>query len=480
MGASGNGLPRQVGNERYNVNDLHDELGQLPWDLNGLLSKESQQNVKVAVINGIENLDLSLLSKLGCTKYGFVTNSTRQESWHKILMAQYDCSSLKFEWKRATSCKDASQISLDVQRSFAFVNNLCQKAGLRTLLEQIILRVFENNPRLCYFQGYHDIVSIFVLVYASDCMVNFGETSESFCKLLQCVESFTLIYLRDFVMESLEFTLDQIRCLPSIIESKSPALARSLQMTSNDVLFALPYVLTLFSHVIPTSIYAESGIIFEIFDLIISSQCMRVPVILLSNIIIAVSDDLIREVETQNDFFKDDADMVGVVYSKVLGTFTLNGNWNLALEMTRSDVESRRLPIFHSPPPKFREFNVNYTTAIGTYEKEDGTMAYSTRYFKRAELQKLIRNQIESSNKASKQSQNPQPSGKYARVPKRYIPILLSILVVITAASTAQKHRTPIDEILNNSFNILTPATEQIKGIGKYWVKLGSSLLSGD
>ena len=82
--------------------------------------------------------------------------------------------------------RDASQLRCDIDRSFWSLD--CAKhwskkrmARKRAALSDIITAVLVRNPKLHYFQGFHDIVSVLMLVLNDDILV-FG-VLEAMCSL---------------------------------------------------------------------------------------------------------------------------------------------------------------------------------------------------------------------------------------------------------------------------------------------------------
>lgn len=93
--------------------------------------------------------------------------------------------------------------------------------------------MLRQNPYLHYFQGYHDIAQVFLLVLPS--------TSAA-----TAVARLSALRIRDYMLPTLSPALSQLRLIPSIIASANPALAKHLSTTQP--FFALSGTLTMYAH----------------------------------------------------------------------------------------------------------------------------------------------------------------------------------------------------------------------------------------
>ena len=107
---------------------------------------------------------------------------------------------------------------------------------------------------LHYFQGYHDIVQVFLLVLGSDAAVN-------------AVTRLSLLRIRDFMLPSMSGTEPHLRLLPAVLHAADPALASHLSQVQP--FFALPATLTLYAHEIE-----EYGQIARLFDFLLASEAV--------------------------------------------------------------------------------------------------------------------------------------------------------------------------------------------------------------
>ncbi|KAL6941898.1 hypothetical protein ACO0QE_003059 [Hanseniaspora vineae] len=57
------------------------------------------------------------------------------------------------------------QVELDIKRSFTNIADVTLKKEYQNLLQQLILNVLRKNTYFSYYQGYHDVASIFILLF---------------------------------------------------------------------------------------------------------------------------------------------------------------------------------------------------------------------------------------------------------------------------------------------------------------------------
>ena len=97
----------------------------------------------------------------------------------------------------------------------------------------MIVHVLRQHPILCYFQGFHDIVQVFLLVL--------GEHGA-----VPAVARVSLLRIRDYMLPSLSPASKHLRLLPAIMDLVDPKLARHL--SGIRPYFALAATLTLYAH----------------------------------------------------------------------------------------------------------------------------------------------------------------------------------------------------------------------------------------
>ncbi|KAH9815524.1 rab-GTPase-TBC domain-containing protein [Melampsora americana] len=170
------------------------------------------------------------------------------------------------DWENLAAHRDEGQVRLDVNRSFVHYPleiEDSEKAHLRSLLEKTIRSVLRRFPKLSYFQGYHDVVSVFLLTFVdlkvrtSPMIKTEGaileeskplDDSENLALLSRVVKRFTLHRIRDSMTTNLDPIMGYLRVTQSILTQEHPRLSSIIAQTSNLPLFSLSWILTLTSH----------------------------------------------------------------------------------------------------------------------------------------------------------------------------------------------------------------------------------------
>ncbi|KAL8865040.1 MAG: hypothetical protein Q9174_007106 [Haloplaca sp. 1 TL-2023] len=156
-------------------------------------------------------------------------------------------------------------------------------------LSAVITQVLRTYPALSYFQGFHDIVQVFLLVLGSD------DAPAAVCRL-------SLLKIRDFMLPALSPSLAHLRLLPAIIQAEDASLRQHLSHVQP--FFALGATLTLYAHDIEE--YAD---IARLFDFLLAHGAV-VSVYFFAVIILSRRDELF-------DIEADDSDMLHFVLSKL-------------------------------------------------------------------------------------------------------------------------------------------------------------------
>jgi len=121
-------------------------------------------------------------------------------------------------------------------------------------LSSVIIEVLRDHPMLSYFQGFHDIVQVFLLVLGVE------HASEAVAYL-------SLLRIRDFMLQSLSPSLTHLNILPTILYAEDAKLCRHLSQTQP--FFALAATLTLYAHDIQD--YSD---IARLFDFLIAQPAV--------------------------------------------------------------------------------------------------------------------------------------------------------------------------------------------------------------
>ena len=119
-------------------------------------------------------------------------------------------------------------------------------------LSDLIREVLRRQPYLHYFQGYHDICQVFLLVLEPRNRV-------------PCVSRLSALRIRDYMLPTLAPSLAQLRLIPSIIYAVNPKLYNHLPLTRP--FFAIPGILTMYAHDVQ-----EYGDIARVFDVLLARE----------------------------------------------------------------------------------------------------------------------------------------------------------------------------------------------------------------
>ena len=116
---------------------------------------------------------------------------------------------------------------------------------------------------------------------------------------------------------------------------------QKLQLDKIKPFFAIASILTIFSHDLKPDTMNDNCIIFQIFDLMICTHSMYTPLVLYSNMILAVKENLYEEYDKNLENFENETDLVHGIIQKVLiqsmqDKTTYTKLWNNVLATTRT------------------------------------------------------------------------------------------------------------------------------------------------
>lgn len=159
-------------------------------------------------------------------------------------------------WQDLPPHKDEDQVQLDVDRAFTYYPDH-ETESARTLqkshLSSLILSVLRRHPYLHYFQGYHDICQVLLLVLPPSLR------SPALARL-------SALRIRDFMLPNLQAAIAQLRLIPDILRVSDPKLWRHLSGIT-EPFFALSGTLTMYAHDITTL-----GEITRLFDVLLARE----------------------------------------------------------------------------------------------------------------------------------------------------------------------------------------------------------------
>ncbi|KAK2467977.1 hypothetical protein APHAL10511_000272 [Amanita phalloides] len=183
--------------------------------------------------------------------------------------------------------KDEYQIRLDTDRSFVLYPEESEipiaKEELKAHLNHLIVSVFHNRPKLNYFQGYHDIMTVIYLTIPQHLQ-------------LPCAEKLSLQRLRDSMLHSLEPVIGLLRVLKILLRLADPEYAKLLERDSPLPFYALSNLLTLFAHDMPTL-----PLIQHVFDYLLCRP--PIAVVYLAAAMILAKKNYIQSIKGQMEPF---------------------------------------------------------------------------------------------------------------------------------------------------------------------------------
>ncbi|KAI5293500.1 hypothetical protein KEM52_005476 [Ascosphaera acerosa] len=182
------------------------------------------------------------------------------------------------DWSNWTSLpphKDEQQVRLDVDRSFVYYpegQTELERAHMREELYQLITAVLRRYPSLSYFQGYHDIAQVLLLVLRKPTRATPDCGPAGRVRLAaSALERISLFRIRDYMLTSLRPALQHLGLITAVVRAHDEPLWRHIcsaqpQQQAHPY-FALGATLTLYAHEITR--YSE---ITRVFDLLLAHE----------------------------------------------------------------------------------------------------------------------------------------------------------------------------------------------------------------
>ncbi|KAI1297965.1 rab-GTPase-TBC domain-containing protein [Xylaria venustula] len=196
---------------------------------------------KVRILDACERKDVEELRTIAISPGGFLSDQIRSQAWPILLgfdasEAPDGSAETSSSWEKLPPHRDEEQVKLDVDRSFVYYPNDNSQAQLeekKSALSDLITQVLRQNPYLCYFQGYHDICQVLLLVLPSPLRST-------------AVSRLSVLRIRDFMLPTLAPAISQLRLIPDLILAVDRELYTHL--SRNEPYFALSDTLTMFAH----------------------------------------------------------------------------------------------------------------------------------------------------------------------------------------------------------------------------------------
>lgn len=172
-------------------------------------------------------------------------------------------------------------------------------------LSSLITKILRQHPMLCYFQGYHDIAQVFLLVLGKD----YAASAMTYVSLFR---------MRDYMLPSLTPALVHLHLIPSIIASADSQLFSHISDTKP--FFALSATLTWYAHDIQ-----EYGEIARLYDFLIAHEPV-VSIYLFAALIRSRREELL-------EIPPEEPEMLHFTLSKLPSPLNLDSHIQEALEL---------------------------------------------------------------------------------------------------------------------------------------------------
>ena len=182
--------------------------------------------------------------------------------------------------------KNYHQVLMDVNRSLKrFPPGISDedRPELQDQLTRLIIRILDQHPNLHYYQGYHDVAITFLLVL--------GE--EMAFILLERLSVGP--WLREFMNPTMEKTTHLLNYMYPLIQQVDQELYEFLEESEVGTIFALPWLITWFGHVLP-----DYNDVVRLYDFFLA-QPPLMAVYLATCIVLHKSEDL-KQVECDMAF----------------------------------------------------------------------------------------------------------------------------------------------------------------------------------
>ncbi|KAL0077385.1 rab-GTPase-TBC domain-containing protein [Phycomyces blakesleeanus] len=240
------------------------------------LAFENQKFKRIFKINeGLRSHNLELLRECG-RKEGFVNDAMRRRVWPVLLRCEETIGE-PLEILTNTH-KDESQVALDVPRSVnRYPPNIDdeRRKALQDDLKLVILHVLRSCPSLHYYQGFHDVCTVFLLLFG----VN---------KAIVLVEKLAIYFLRDAMLVELGPVLEELSLVDSLIMSEDEELAAFIKKSDIVPFYALSWVITWCSHDLD-----DLDKITRLFDFFLCSNPLM-PVYFTAAVVLSRRSEILR------------------------------------------------------------------------------------------------------------------------------------------------------------------------------------------
>ncbi|KAI3338790.1 rab-GTPase-TBC domain-containing protein [Ustulina deusta] len=239
---------------------------------------------RARILDACERKDIDGLRDIAIAPGGFLSDQLRSRAWPILLgfdagAASDGSTEISSSWSELPRHRDEEQVKLDVDRSFVYYPNDNSQAQLeekKSELSDLITQVLRQQPYLCYFQGYHDICQVLLLVLPA-------------ASRALAVSRLSVLRIRDFMLPTLAPAIVQLRLIPDLLRGVDPELFQHL--SRNEPYFALSDTLTMFAHNVQR--YSD---IARLFDALIAREQVF-SIYVFTQIVLRRRDELLEHEE---------------------------------------------------------------------------------------------------------------------------------------------------------------------------------------
>lgn len=344
------------------------------------------------VHEAIEACDLGRIAELARSSEGLVASDLRVKAWPLLLnvftansnskqkVDSIGASADALDFHDLEPHKDEGQVLLDIKRLFTVMLHFISfshavSSSYTTILSKddieemrkrlfcLIVRVLRKYPCLNYYQGYHDIATVILLV----CNDSAAGNDDLAAMLL---EKLTVEHLRDYMISDIGLSVNHLKIIPCIIEREDTLLFQLIRQTSNshlatngfyfdyEFLQALLSILTIFSHDVTNFSH-----LLMIWDFVFSYRSVAVSAFIYAAITLHFKDVLLEElcVSSIEDLASVDPDCVHSLLSPTsLFSRITDSNLGDILSFTKQLIDEHLLTGISTPDTIgvwFGEFN---------------------------------------------------------------------------------------------------------------------------
>ena len=221
------------------------------------------------------------LRDLAVSAGGLVNDDVRKKVWPRLLNIDMVETRMSITEEEVKANPNYHQVLMDVNRSLKrFPPGISDddRPELQDQLTRLIIRILDKHPGLHYYQGYHDVAITFLLVVGEEMAFNILEKLS------------TGPWLRQFMNPTMERTTHLLNYMYPLIEQVDAELYLFLQESEVGTIFALPWLITWFGHVLP-----DYDDVVRLYDFFLAQPPMM-PIYLTASIVLYKSDQL-KQVE---------------------------------------------------------------------------------------------------------------------------------------------------------------------------------------